>query len=181
MPLGAADGLHLLPAEPGAAARWQRRVNSAGSRPAPDGLAASSLGGAARSERDWVRRCLDLRAAGRRGGTYAYLLEQRGLLVGEALGFVDGGTRAAELTVWLAPAAQTPELFADAVDALTSHILAAPDRPDRVRVTVTRDDTAAALLGVGFVREGVLRDPPRADRIVLVAHSGSRSSVQAVS
>jgi hypothetical protein len=171
--LGGPTGVRLVPARPDAVDAWLE-LTRAGQPPA-DGLAASPLGGRALDRSSWRRACLELRGAARRGVVFPYLVQVDGALVGEALAFVDAGTDAAELVTWLAPNVASDQ-FPVAVGLLTAHLFAGPDRPSRAVLSIPVADTATAdaLAAAGFAVEGVLLDPPRPDRAVLVAHRTPR-------
>jgi hypothetical protein len=170
--LGSATGIRLVPAAVEHAAAWHSLITSAGARPPAEGIAASSLGGGDGGTAEWIKRCVRLRAAARRGAAFPYLVELDGALAGEALAFVDGGTSAAELVVWLAPGSTSPARLADTIELLTLHLFAGPTPPGRALVSVAAHEDAliAAVTALGFVAEGEMRDPPRPSRTLLVAH-----------
>ena len=166
-----AGELELQPPLPADAAAWQRLL-AGGPGPLGDGIAASPLGGRATNRTQWVQNCLDLRAQAARNMAFPYLVRVDGELAGEALGFIDYGTAAVEVLVWLGAPFATSARLAACVDLLGVHLLTAPASPERVLTYVDVTDAAAleALAERGYAHEGDFRDPPRADRAVLVRH-----------
>jgi hypothetical protein len=176
--LGSATGIRLVPAAVEYAVAWHALVTTVGARPPAEGIAASSLGGGGGGTAEWIKRCVRLRASARRGAAFPYLVEVEGTLAGEALAFVDDGTSAAELVVWLAPGFTSTARLADTIELLTLHLFAGPTPPGRALVSVAIGEQAVigAVTALGFVVEGEVRDPPRPSRALLVAHRSAAAN-----
>lgn len=152
----------LVPLEASWAEPWFELTSRAG-RPPAVGLAASPLGGMARTPGQWQATARQLG----RDGTPAYLVVVDGAVAGEVLGYHDGATAVVELAVWLAPEAHPAA--DDVLAALVRALLGGGVR--RLQVAASAGSAVAeAALRQGFLDEGIHTDPPYTARHIFVRH-----------